>query len=118
MARKICVIEDDPLMLQHVGDMLTQLGCQVLLASSVDQGLQFVREQAPDSAVVDILMPDKDGLNFIIEASRIREMRIVAISGGGRLGPGPVLKMAEGLGAHASLMKPFSRDELSAALML
>lgn len=116
MAKKVCVIEDDPLMLQHVADMLTQLGCEVLLAGSVDQGLKLVRDHQPDAAVVDILMPDKDGLSFIMEVGRDSNLRIVAISGGGRIGPGPILKMAQGLGAHASLVKPFSKDELWSAL--
>lgn len=118
MSKKVCVIEDDPLMLQHVGDMLTELGCEVLPASNVDQALELVQTHRPDAAVVDILMPDKDGLNFIMEVGHHSSMRIVAITGGGRLGPGPVLKMAQGLGAHASLVKPFSKDELRVALAL
>ncbi len=118
MSKKVCVIEDDPLMLQHVGGMLTELGCEVLLAETVDQAHALVREHRPDAAVVDILMPDKDGLNFIMETGRESPMRIVAITGGGRLGPGPILKMAEGLGAHATLVKPFSKDELRLALNL
>lgn len=118
MPKKVCVIEDDPLMLQHVGDMLTALGCEVLLAETVDQAQALVREHNPDAAVVDILMPDKDGLNFIIEMGRGSKLRIVAITGGGRFGPGPILRMAEGLGAHATLIKPFSQDELRAALGL
>jgi DNA-binding response OmpR family regulator len=114
---KVLVIEDDPLMLRHVGEMLLRLDHDVLLANTVDAGLKLVRQREPDAAVVDILMPDKDGLNFILEVGRERNMRIVAITGGGRLGPGPLLKMAEGLGAHATLVKPFSEEQLQAALL-
>jgi len=116
MSLKVCVIEDDPLMLQWVADMLKELGCEALLAATVREGLDLVRNHAVDAAVVDILMPDQDGLSFIMEATRDQQLRIVAITGGGRLGPGPVLKMAQGLGAHATLAKPFSKDELRAAL--
>lgn len=114
---KVCVIEDDPLMLQHIEAMLVERGYQVVTADNVTEGLAQVREHRPDAVVVDILMPERDGLNFIMETRDLREgLRIVAITGGGRLGPGPLLRMAEGLGAHASLVKPFSASELEAAL--
>jgi DNA-binding NtrC family response regulator len=114
---KVCVIEDDPLMLRHLEDMLTRMGYQVMTAETVDDGLRIVRDWTPDIVVVDILMPDRDGLNFIMETRDLRDhMRVVAITGGGRLGPGPILKMASGLGAHATLIKPITDDALKAAL--
>ncbi|RYY22550.1 MAG: response regulator [Sphingomonadales bacterium] len=116
---KVCVIEDDPLMLGHLEDMLKRMGYQVMTAGSVDDGLEIVRTWEPDAVVVDILMPDRDGLNFILETRHLREiMRVVAITGGGRLGPGPILQMASGLGAHATLTKPITEDALKAALLL
>jgi DNA-binding response OmpR family regulator len=114
---KVCVIEDDPLMLRHLEDMLKRMDYQVMTAGNVDDGLRIVRDWSPDAVVVDILMPDRDGLNFILETRHLREtMRVVAITGGGRLGPGPVLQMASGLGAHATLTKPFTVDALNAVL--
>ncbi|MDY6923154.1 MAG: response regulator [Pseudomonadota bacterium] len=114
---KVCVIEDDPLMLRHLEDMLKRMDYQVMTAGTVDDGLRVVRDWSPDAVVVDILMPDRDGLNFILETRHLREtMRIVAITGGGRLGPGPVLQMASGLGAHATLTKPIAEEALRAAL--
>ena len=118
MAMKVCILEDDPLMLQHLSTMVTDLGCEVLPAGSVDQALALVREHRPQAAVIDILMPDKDGLNFIMEVGRDLPLRIVAITGGGRLAPSALLRMAEGLGAHATLIKPFSGDDLRMALAL
>ncbi|WP_296165720.1 response regulator [uncultured Brevundimonas sp.] len=116
---KVCAIDDDPLMLQHLEEMLTGLGCQVVSASDVDTGLKKMSEQHCDAAVVDILMPERDGLNFILEIRRTRpDLRIVAISGGGRLGAGPLLSMADGLGADATLVKPFSLSDLKMALQV
>lgn len=114
---KVCIIDDDPLMLQHIETMLVERGYQVVTAGNVSDGLERVREQRPDAVVVDILMPDRDGLNFIMGMRDLRDhVRIVAMTGGGKLGPGPLLRMAEGLGAHTSLTKPFSASELEAAL--
>ncbi len=114
---KVCVIDDDPLMLSHIEAMLTDLGHDVVTAHNVDTGLRCAEMQPSDVAVVDILMPERDGLNFIMEIrSRRPDIRIVAISGGGRLGAGALLKMASGLGAEATLVKPFSATDLSMAL--
>lgn len=114
---KVCVIDDDPLMLEHLAEMVTGLGFEVVTAPDVDTGLRLVESQGSDVAVVDILMPDRDGLTFIMDIRRVRpDLRIVAISGGGRLGAGSLLSMAGGLGADATLVKPFSATDLATAL--
>lgn len=114
---QVCVIDDDPLMLKHLGEMLTGLGCQVVSAPDVNTAIKEMAVHQCEAAVVDILMPDRDGLNFILEIRRTRpDLRIVAISGGGRLGAGTLLGMANALGADATLVKPFSSSELKLAL--
>lgn len=114
---KVCAIDDDPLMLRHLEEMLTGLGFEVVSAPDVDTAIRQMSLHHCDAAVVDILMPERDGLNFILEIRRTRpDLRIVAISGGGRLGAGPLLSMADGLGADATLVKPFSPSELQLAL--
>jgi CheY-like chemotaxis protein len=114
---KICIIDDDPLIVSHLEEMLTGLGHAVVTASDVDTGLTRIETQASDAAVVDVLMPERDGLTFIMEIRKTRpDLRIVAITGGGRLGAGSLLKMASGLGADAALVKPFSASELELAL--
>ena len=114
---KVCVIDDDPLMLQHLEDMITGLGFEVISAPDVKTAFQLMTMQRCDAAVVDILMPDRDGLDFIMEARRDQPgLRIVAITGGGRLGASSLLRMADGLGADMTLVKPFSASELELAL--
>lgn len=114
---RVCAIDDDPLMLRELTTMLAGLGFEVVSARGVDEALERMTLQHCEAAVVDILMPDRDGLNFIMDVRKIRpDLRIVAISGGGRLGAGAVLRMAAGLGADATLMKPFSASELKSAL--
>ncbi|MET3780760.1 DNA-binding NtrC family response regulator [Brevundimonas sp. 1080] len=104
-------------MLGHLEDILKRMDYQVMTAGSVDKGLEIVRTWEPDAVVIDILMPDRDGLDFILETRHLRDrMRVVAITGGGRLGPGPILEMASGLGARATLKKPITEDALKAAL--
>ncbi len=114
---RVCVIDDNPLMLSHIEEMLTGLGHDVVTASDVDTGLRCAETQPSDIAVVDILMPERDGLNFIMEIRQRRPgIRVIAISGGGGLGAGALLSMASGLGAQATLVKPFSATDLALAL--
>lgn len=114
---KVCVIDDDPLVISHLEAMLKELGHDVVSAGDVNGGLEQVAAQGSDAAVVDVLMPERDGLTFIMEARRERpDLRIVAITGGGRLSATALLKMASGLGADAVLAKPFSASDLQLAL--
>ena len=67
--------------------------------------------------ITDIVMPQKDGLESIHELKRRNpRVKIIAMSGGGRMSADGYLKMAQQLGASAVLAKPFSRDELEATL--
>lgn len=114
---RVCIVEDDPIMLDHVADMVEGLGYEAMKALDVDSGLRLIERNAPDAVIVDILMPDRDGLNLIMDIRpRLETLRVVAITGGGRLGAGPILDMARGLGAHATLVKPFTSADLEAAL--
>lgn len=114
---KVCVIDDDTLVISHLEAMLAELGHAVVTATDVEQGLAQVETQGSDVAVVDVLMPERDGLTFIMEVRRSRpDLRIVAITGGGRLSASSLLKMASGLGADAVLAKPFSSSDLDLAL--
>ncbi|WP_396335242.1 response regulator [Brevundimonas aurantiaca] len=89
--------------------MLKRLGCQVLTAATVNEGLRIVEDWSPDAVLVDILMPDRDGLNFIMDTRHLRDsLRVIAMSGGGRLASSSILQMATGLGAHAALTKPIT----------
>ena len=84
----VCVIEDDELVRARIGDMLRDAGHAVFEAESADRGIDLIRSEKADVAVVDILMPDRDGLEAIGQLRRTRpDLRIIAISGGGRVGP-------------------------------
>jgi DNA-binding response OmpR family regulator len=63
--------------------------------------------------ISDIIMPDKEGLSTITEIrSADPGVRILAMSGGGRVGNMDFLQMAQTLGANRIIAKPFDPDEL------
>jgi CheY-like chemotaxis protein len=58
-------------------------------------------------------MPEKGGIETIMELRRdFPDVKIIAISGGGRSHPGPYLKIAKEVGAQYTFAKPVKREEL------
>jgi len=117
VGKTVCVIEDDELVRARLGDMLRAGGHRVFEADSADRGIDLIRTEKADVAVVDILMPDRDGLEAIGQLRRTRpDLKIIAISGGGRVGPQVYLDLAKQIGANSSLTKPIAQDDLQAAV--
>lgn len=114
---RVCVIDDDDLICDHITALLTSAGYEVVTADSAKAGLALIAEHQPDVALVDIIMPDKDGVEVIAEIRRRwPDLRIVAMSAGGQVGPSLYLQIAQTMGAHACLTKPLSLTELTEAL--
>ncbi len=112
MAR-ILVVDDDLQVRKFISSVLTRAGHDILGAGDGHEGLALYREEAPDLVVIDIIMPEKEGIETIIELKRLNPgVRIIAISGGGRVGPEGYLMTARGLGAMETLQKPFTMEEL------
>jgi DNA-binding response OmpR family regulator len=113
----ILVIDDDDLLRCAVRASLEAAGYDVLEAADGKTGLCLHGERAPDLVIVDIFMPERDGLDFIRDVrDRAPQAKILAISGGGRTGMIDVLSAAAALGASRTLSKPFLPGALLAAV--
>jgi CheY-like chemotaxis protein len=116
---RILIVEDTPLMRESLVDVLTASGHEVTTA---DNGLQAVEAIAAgaqfDVIITDIIMPEMDGIQAIMEIQTLQpQARIIAISGGSaRMEKGQGLETARRLGAVAVLEKPFEVDSLLAAV--
>ena len=112
-ADTVLVIDDDPDIVESLAMMLEDHGFRVLTANDGVRGLEVFREQKPAAVLTDILMPEQDGIGAIIEMRRERpEIKIIAISGAGRMGKTDPLAMARKLGADATFEKGRSANEL------
>ncbi|MDY0151352.1 MAG: response regulator [Candidatus Cloacimonas sp.] len=110
---KILVIEDDDSFRNVLVQMLSKAGYEVRQAGDGNQALAECAAFDPDLVLTDIIMPDKEGLETIQELLALRpNLKIVAMSGGGKYGPDSYLPLAQKLGAKACLQKPFMREEL------
>jgi len=113
----ILVIDDDPWILDFFVEILTREGHKVHKAENGDIGLSLYRELLPDLLITDMIMPQRDGLATIMELNReYPEAKIIAVSGGGAIEPERYLRLAKTIGAKQSLKKPFTRDDLIAAV--
>ena len=109
----ICVIDDDKSVRQTVGRILSSAGYAVVKAADGAKGLEAVEQSSPAMIITDIVMPNREGIETILEAKkRFPGIPIIAISGGGRTGPRDFLDVARKLGADDCLAKPFRPAEL------
>ena len=113
----ILLVEDDLQVRSFLKALLTRAGYDVREAGNGAEALRACGELPPDLVITDLIMPEKEGLETIIELRRdYPGVRIIAISGGGRNPPQDYLTVAERFGARRTLSKPFSSDEILRAV--
>lgn len=111
MAR-ILVIDDEPTVRDYLRRILEREGFSVLEAGDGEEGLAALDKGNVDLIILDILMPKKDGIEFLIDLrQRTTKVGVIAVSGGGRPS-GCYLTPAKALGAAKALAKPFDRADL------
>mgnify|MGYP000043960410 CR=1 FL=1 len=111
--KRILVIDDDDLTRATIRDMLETSGYEVDEAENGSDGVLKQQDRPFDLIVTDVLMPDKDGIETIIDLKRgYPNLRIIAISGGGTTGNLVFLEMSTRFGADKMLAKPFSNLQL------
>jgi CheY-like chemotaxis protein len=82
-------------------------------ATDGNQALTEIDRRHHDAIVIDMIMPDREGVETIIEIRKRRpDAFIIATSGGGRIGPAYFLNLANKLGADRTLSKPFTPAQL------
>lgn len=114
MSTRILVIDDDHAVRRTICENLLDCGYEVQEAADGGQGLELLDpEKLPAIVITDIIMPQKEGLETIIEIRKnFPQIKLVAISGGGRTRSTDFLTLAKRLGADAILPKPVDLDHL------
>ena len=108
MAR-ILVIDDHESIRQLLCTVLERAGHTVTEAPDGRQGLALYRAQPVDLVVTDLHMPELNGLDLILELTRVfLHAKVIAISG--THDPELSLDKAKLLGARQTLQKPFTMD--------
>ena len=112
---KILVVDRDPQFRAEVAAALTGAGQQCISAQTTLSAHRGIREERPDCVILDLQPPFGDALEAILEIRRLLpSVRILAVSNGGHPDRGRRLRMAEYVGADASLAKPVALPVLLA----
>ena len=112
---QILVIEDDAEVRELILTMLEGMGHEVVHAKNGIEGIEKYKSGTIDLVITDIMMPEKDGIETIRELKeQNKAIKIVAITGyRGRFNRLPA---AEFLGAQETLIKPFTKADLTSTI--
>ena len=108
------LIVDDDRLAQATFKLLLELEhYNVLLAEDGDEALALLETHEIDVVMLDVLMPNKDGLDTLIEMKRRRpHLPVFVVSGGGLRKRHDLLSLARSFGADAVLTKPLNAREM------
>tara|TARA_B100001971_G_C17997368_1_gene435450 strand:- start:188 stop:598 length:411 start_codon:yes stop_codon:yes gene_type:complete len=110
---KILVIDDDELVKNMISSVLRKNNFEVVSASNGVEGVNVAKKVEPNIVLTDMLMPDKEGVETIIEVKQaLPEVKVIAMSGGGQEKNMTFLQMAKKVGADCVLQKPFKPSDL------
>jgi CheY-like chemotaxis protein len=109
----ILIVEDDKELREMLKISLLRNNFTVLEAENGKDAIIHFKPLLTDLVVTDLIMPEEDGLKVVIKLKELKpSIKIIAISGGGKVGPGSYLNLAKALGADAIYSKPFSINDL------
>lgn len=114
----LLVIDDDDFFRETLVHMLQKEGHKVTASNDAAKALALLERAQPDLILTDILMPNMDGMEFIMELSKqSNNTPVIAMSGGRRsITSAFNLESAKLLGVKVTLSKPFTLVALRAAL--
>jgi len=111
VAETICIVDDEPAILDALGRILEDEGYQVILAKNGEEGLKLVRSDSPDLVILDIWMPEMDGLEALKRLrSQFPGILVVMMSGHGSI---ETAVKATKLGAYDYLEKPLDLEKVT-----
>jgi CheY-like chemotaxis protein len=105
----VLIVEDELEVREMLKTSLLRSKYTVLEAANGREAIIHFKPSVTDLVITDLIMPEEDGLKVIMKLREIKpSVKIIAISGGGKVGPGSYLNLAKVLGADAVYAKPFS----------
>ena len=116
MAR-ILVIDDEAIIRRMLRTALEREGHEVLEAHHGEEGIRLHQAKPAELVITDMLMPELDGVEVIMEMRRqTPDLKIIAMSGGGHFGQTETLDIAKPLGAFSTVRKPFRLEVMLEAV--
>jgi len=113
----ILLVDDDEAVRSMLRRALQRRGYDVIEAAEGGAALRALSSATVDLVITDILMPGMEGIETIQALRRTYpNLKIIAMSGGGRMKPEGYIEVAKAFGAFRVFTKPFDNEELIAAI--
>jgi len=109
---KILVVDDEPDFVETVEFFLIGSGYQVFVAKNGKEALKQAEREEPDLILMDIMMPEMDGLEACRRLKKHSSLKSVPIIMSTAKGQAQDVKDALAAGAHSYLVKPFNLPDL------
>ena len=109
----VLVVDDDPQELRYVRDALVNAGYQPLVTGNPEEAVRLVQEERPKLALLDLVLPDTNGIDLMQAIMRIADLPVIFLSAYGR---DDTIARAFDAGAVDYVVKPFSPTELAARI--
>ena len=103
----ILVVDDDPLTLRYVRRTLSEAGYDPVVIAEPDEVMIAMKESRPDLVLLDVVLPDADGISLMSDVLSIADVPVIFISAYGR---DQVVARAFEAGADDYVLKPFSSN--------
>ncbi len=114
MATKILIADDEPNIVISLEFLLRREGYEVVVAHNGVEALERVRAERPDLAILDVMMPQRNGFEVCQDLRHdpeFKDMRIMMLTAKGR---DTEVSKGLALGADVYMTKPFATKELIA----
>jgi DNA-binding NtrC family response regulator len=109
----ILVIDDDDQVRAYFKILLEENGYSVDTAENGLKGMNRLKEKQYSIVILDLLMPEKEGMETLMEMKKtMPEIKVITVSGGGKIGPESYLSATRILGAEYAFPKPVDQQEL------
>ncbi len=106
----ILIVDDEPAVVESLGAILQSSGFHARGATTVRQALQLLEESSFEILLVDLQLPETDGLEFLKQLRRVAHDSIVVMMSA--YGTSEIALEAVRLGAYDYISKPFNADEI------
>lgn len=114
---RILLIDDEEAFRSVLTASLHQMGHDVTEAKDGREGVDRYTQGRFDVVVTDLIMPEKEGIETIMDLRKLNpSVKIIAMSGGGRVTSVDYLQIARQVGAKIILAKPFTYEDIRGAI--
>lgn len=112
----ILLLEDHPLIRENIAEMLMINSIEVVECENGNEGLLALKDKLPDLILCDIMMPELDGYEFLVEIKKNKRTAKIPFIFLSAKTEKKEMQIGIDLGADSYLTKPFDQTELMAKI--